>query len=187
MARNLKDYTLVVDTLVRMDEIEARMIPQPSGCIEWAGPFHRQGYGMYGGVRLSDHKRMMFTVHRFLMKLHLGKALALNEMVIHTCSNFKCCNIDHLIIGNGKTRNKVMKDNGREGVRVKGKHTKDHKMQNRTYRYSVETMLWARYASKEEVAERLGIPVERARQLSWSFRTKYRWLNDIDPNYTGGK
>lgn len=187
MTRNLKDYTLVVDTLVRMDEIELRMIPQPSGCIEWKGPFHRQGYGMYGGVRVSDHKRIMFTVHRFLMKHHLGRALALNEMVIHTCSNFKCCNIDHLIVGNGKTRNKVMKDNGRQGVRVKGKHTKDHKKQNRDYRYSEADMLWARYATKEQVAVHFNINVERARQLSWSFRTKYRWLNAIDPRYTGDK
>ena len=44
-------------------------------------------------------------------------------------------------------------------------------------------MLWARYATKEEVAAKYNLPVERARQLQWNFVNKYRWLNDLDEKY----
>lgn len=181
--RELNSYTLVVDTLIKLDGFYEKMSEQPNGCIEWTGSQHRQGYGMYGGIRITDKKRIMFTVHRFLMKQKLNRVLANNEMVIHTCSNFKCCNIDHLIVGDGKARNQVMKNNGRSGTRTRGRYTKDHKKQNRDYRYSEEEMIWARYAPKEDIAERYGITIERARQLQWSFKTKYHWLNERDEKY----
>ena len=185
--RNLAQYTLVVDTLVLLEELQSRLQPQPGGCIHWRGPFHRQGYAMYGGIRITDNERIMFTVHRFLMKQKLNRVLDQSEMVIHTCSNFQCCNTDHMIVGSGKVRNSVMAQNGRTGPRLRGKHSKDHKKQNRKYRYTDAEMIWARYATKEQVAERYGISIERARQLSWSFRTRYSWLNDLDERYQAEK
>jgi hypothetical protein len=178
-------YTLIVDTYVNLDSLYSRFEhDQPTGCIHWTGPYHKQGYGMFGGIRAQDKKRVMFLVHRLLMQQQLGHTLTRDQMVIHTCSNSKCVNIDHLVVGDGKLRNQVMAKNGRSGPRARGKHSKDHKRQiNRKYKYSVEEMLWARYATKEQIAERYQVPVETARQMQYNFVNKYRWLNELDENY----
>lgn len=180
----MKNKTLVVDTYIDLDSFYSRFdYDTDTDCVHWTGPYHRQGYGMFGGIQLGTNKRIMFLVHRFLMTEHLGRTLDRDEMVIHTCSNPKCCNINHLVLGDGKLRNSIMVKNGRSGPRVRGKHSKDHKRQNRKYKYTVEDMLWARYATKEEVAAKYNLPVERARQLQWNFVNKYRWLNDLDEKY----
>jgi hypothetical protein len=177
-------YRLVVDTFVDLDSFNSRLDHNTgTDCIHWTGPYHKQGYGMYGGIRAADKKRVMFLVHRLLMTENLGRTLDRHEMVIHTCSNARCVNIDHLVLGDGKLRNAVMAKNGRSGPRIRGKHTKDHKRQNRQYKYSVEEMLWARYATKEQVAAKYNLPIERARQLQWNFINKYRWLNELDERY----
>ena len=179
-------YTRVVDTYVNLDNLYSRFdSPLPTGCIPWRGPFHKQGYGMFGGIRVLDKKRVMFLVHRFLMQQHLGHALTRDQMVIHTCSNSQCVNIDHLVVGDGKLRNQVMAKNGRSGPRLRGKHSKDHTRQfNRKYKYSVEEMLWCRYATKEEIAARYAVSIDTARQMRYNFINKYRWLNELDENYT---
>lgn len=181
----MKNKTLVVDTYIDLDAFYSRFdYDTDTDCIHWTGPFHKQGYGMFGGIQRGTGKRIMFLVHRMLMKEQQGRTLSRDEMVIHTCSNSRCCNINHLVIGDGKLRNSIMVKNGRSGPRIRGRHSKDHKRQlNRKYKYSVEEMLWARYASKEEVAERYQIAVERARQLQWNFINKYRWLNELDEKY----
>ena len=177
-------YHLIVDTYLDTDSFYSRFDHDTgTDCIHWTGPFHRQGYGMFGGVRAADKKRIMFLVHRMLMTEHLGRSLSRDEMVIHTCSNSSCVNINHLVLGDGRLRNAIMAKNGRSGPRIRGKHTKDHKRQNRKYKYTVEDMLWARYATKEEVSEYFQIPIERARQLQWNFINKYRWLNELDEKY----
>jgi hypothetical protein len=180
----MKNKTLVVDTYINLDSFYSRFdYDTDTDCIHWTGPYHKQGYGMFGGIKRSTNKPVMFLVHRLLMADKMQRPLRTDEMVIHTCSNSKCCNINHLIIGDGKTRNSIMAKNGRSGPRVRGKHSKDYKPQNRKYKYSVDEMLWARYATKEEIADRYEIPIERARQMQWNFVNKYRWLNELDERY----
>jgi len=182
--RPLSDYTLVVDTYVDTNEMYSRFTPDAnSDCILYQGPFHRQGYGMFSGIRAHDERRIMFTVHRMLMKERLNRSLANHEMVIHTCSRPNCVNIDHLFVGTAKDRNQVMAKNGRSGTRVKGRGSKSKRPQNRKYKYSIEEMLWARYAGKEAVAARYSLPINRARQLIWNFTNKYLWLNQYDEIY----
>jgi hypothetical protein len=48
----------------------------------------------------------------------------------------------------------------------------------------VEEMLWCRYATKEEIAARYAVSVDTARQMRYNFINKYRWLNELDENYT---
>lgn len=115
MARKVKfeEYTLVHDIWVKMDRFAELQKPTENGCIEWTGPKHRQGYGFIGAINDATKKRLMVTVHRFVARLKLGRALKKGEVVVHSCSNPACCNPDHLIIGTLSTRNKIMTQNGR--------------------------------------------------------------------------
>lgn len=184
--RNKHEYSQVGDLLIKLDAYNAKLIPQANGCIEWRGPFHRQGYGMFSGIRITDERRIMMTAHRLAMKLKLNRELDVKEFVIHTCGNPKCVNPDHLILGDASVRYKEMCKQGRNPPRIRGKHTKDHKKQNRKYRYTDEEMLWIRYATKAEIAAKYGVTEERAATMRWSMRTNYRWLNALDDKYNAG-
>lgn len=109
----LEEYTLIHDLYVKMDRFNKLQEPQENGCINWTGPKHRQGYGFIGAIDVATMKRKMVTLHRFVMRLKLGRALLPGENVIHTCSNPLCCNPDHLIVGNLSKRNEMMYKNGR--------------------------------------------------------------------------
>lgn len=184
--RNLNEYTQVGDLLIKLEKYNNKLEPQATGCVYWQGPFHRQGYGMFSGIRISDGKRIMMTTHRLAMKLKLNRELDLKEFVVHTCGNPQCVNPDHLILGDARLRYKEMVKQGRAGPRIRGKHTKDHKKQNRQYRYSDDEMLWIRYATKAEIAARYNVSEERAATMRWSMRTNYRWLNELDDKYNAG-
>lgn len=116
MGRKVKieEYTLIHDVWVKMDRFNSLQEKDPnSDCILWTGPKHRQGYGFIGAIDANTLKRKMITLHRFVMRLKLGRELKPGENVIHTCSNPLCCNPDHLIVGDLSKRNEMMYKNGR--------------------------------------------------------------------------
>jgi hypothetical protein len=84
-----------------------------TGCDEWYGPSHRQGYGMIGAWRQEDGVKIMTTTHRIAGRRKFGRALASDEFVIHRCSNPKCVTEDHLMLGDRFTVHDVMKQNAR--------------------------------------------------------------------------
>lgn len=86
-----------------------------SGCDEWHGPSHRQGYGMIGAWRVADGGKIMTTTHRIAGRRKFKRALEQNEFVIHTCSNPRCVTEDHLLLGNRYDVHQVMKQNNRYG------------------------------------------------------------------------
>jgi len=124
MARKVKyeEYTLVHDIWVKMDRFNELQQPAENGCIEWTGPKHRQGYGFIGAINDATKKRLMVTVHRFVARLMLDRALFKGENVVHTCSNPACCNPEHLVIGDLSKRNQVMIANGRQAKTRKRKN-----------------------------------------------------------------
>lgn len=109
----LEEYTLIHDVYVKMDRFNSLQETKDNGCIEWTGPKHRQGYGFIGAIDATTMKRKMITLHRFVMRLKLGRELQPGENVIHTCSNPLCCNPEHLIVGDLSKRNEMMYANGR--------------------------------------------------------------------------
>ena len=167
-----------------MKEFYSKQETQPNGCIHYTGNAnHRQGYKFIGAVRTTTNKRIMLTVHRLALMIKENRALTRDEFAVHVCSNPVCVNSHHLVLGDASIRNQVMVRNGRQGERVKGKHVKDHKKQNRDYRYTEEEMLWIRYASKSEIARKYGMSEARAATMRWNMRTNYRWLNERDDKY----
>jgi hypothetical protein len=182
--RNRHEYTQVGDVLVKLDEFYSKQEIQPNGCIHYTGNAnHKQGYKFIGAVRVPENKRIMLTVHRLALMIKENRALDKSEFSVHVCSNPICVNPHHIILGDPSIRNQVMVRNGRQGSRPTGKHSKDHKKQNREYRYTEEEMLWIRYASRTEIARKYNLSEKRAATLRWNMRTNYRWLNEKDDKY----
>lgn len=96
-----------------------------TGCDEWEGPSHVQGYGMVGAWRVADGKKIMTTTHRIAARRAFGRALDSKEFVIHKCSNPKCVTEDHLTIGDSFDVHRVMKENGRYNPRGRKKGSKN--------------------------------------------------------------
>ncbi len=81
-----------------------------TGCWEWSGGKHRQGYGMFNG---SGIKRTI-TAHRFSAMIH-GLDMS-GPVMRHTCHNTGCCNPEHLITGTHKDNTQDMIKAGRDNL-----------------------------------------------------------------------
>jgi hypothetical protein len=101
---------VIGDIAINIDYYNAAQAVQPNGCINWTGGKHRQGYGMYGFLRISTHKAGMNVVHRTAMMIKLNRELVKGEEVIHTCKNSLCINPAHLLLGDISTRMEYTKN-----------------------------------------------------------------------------
>jgi hypothetical protein len=65
-----------------------------TACVEWTKAKTKAGYGLrgVGGGKLK-------YVHRIAMEEKLGRILDSKEVVMHSCDNPSCYNIEHLIVG----------------------------------------------------------------------------------------
>ena len=131
------------------------------------------------GYRDANNAKKMTVVHRLVKMAELGRELTSSEFVIHSCSNPKCVNPNHLILGDYYVRNAVMKANGRSPVynprtRVRGVQIK----QDRVYKYSEQEIRWVRNATTEEIAKKYKMTKSRAAQFRWGFQKGYKWIKD---------
>ena len=78
-----------------------RVIKRASGCIEWAGPLDKDGYGQAYDPKTQLIKR----AHRISWQNVNGEIPA-GLCVLHTCDNPKCVNTDHLFLGTVSDNNK---------------------------------------------------------------------------------
>ena len=79
----------------------------PSGCLEWTGSRKNTGYGRFW----SDGK--MRFAHRWLyQKLH-DVVLGSDRVVMHSCDNPCCVNINHLSTGTNEDNLADMRKKGR--------------------------------------------------------------------------
>ncbi|MGQ5735340.1 hypothetical protein ACUNI2_26640 [Serratia sp. IR-2025] len=70
------------------NRILQRCIPSKSGCLEWQGAVDGCGYGL---IRFNGK---VTKTHRLIAEATPG------QHVLHSCDNPKCCNPEHLSIGN---------------------------------------------------------------------------------------
>lgn len=78
-------------------------------CIEWSGARDRCGYGR----RMVANQNCL--VHRLVAAEHYGAEAIKGKVVMHTCDNPACMNIDHLRIGSQADNVRDMVSKGRGG------------------------------------------------------------------------
>lgn len=174
--RNIALYTKIGNLLFNFNYIDSKYkIGAPDDCWEWFGATHRQGYGMCGYINATTEKRHMTVVHRPLMMRHLGRELSHDEFVIKTCSNEKCCNPAHYIVGDHQTKSENMYANDRQAKNIQ-KEAGITRKQNRRYKYDEATIAWVRDAETADIAQRFNIGLIQAGQLRWGMRKNFKWL-----------
>jgi len=177
-------YTPVGNLMVNLDYYWSNQgAIDANGCIPWIGPKHRQSYGMMGGFRQSDEKRIMTVTHRITAMLKYGRALTSTDYVLHTCSNASCVNPDHIIIGDAYDKARIRDENGRgnyHGRKTKWTRRKAlvPKKQNRTYKYTEDEIRWIRQATSAEIGAKYGMEIKKASRFRYEVRKRYEWLKD---------
>lgn len=68
---------------------------------------------MIGAWKDGTMEGIMTTTHRIAARKKLGRAIDSGEWIVHTCSNPRCVNPDHLEVGDRKRIHEIMRKNGR--------------------------------------------------------------------------
>ena len=85
-----------------------------NGCWIWKGSITKKGYGFTyyrGHGQHNLHRLMYMAVHRV--------TLAETDHVCHSCDVRRCCNPDHLFLGNAAVNNRDCGNKGRHHNAVK--------------------------------------------------------------------
>lgn len=90
-----------------------------TACMEWSKAKTKAGYGLR-----SVGKGRLKYVHRIAMEEHLGRELSRSEVVMHSCDNPACYNIDHLSIGTHAANHADMVAKGRDAKGFMLPHTR---------------------------------------------------------------
>jgi len=108
-----KEYQAIQEEALKQSLIkrlkEKLLINETNGCLEWtAKAVHNNGYG-----KISSSKEIgPLRAHRLVWVLEKGE-IPDNLVVMHSCDNPKCCNIDHLRLGTKLENMQDMKNKGR--------------------------------------------------------------------------
>ena len=177
----------VGDYRLNRTRLLSKVIEDPAtGCWNYYGPRHVQGYGFTGAYRISDNTKIQMTAHRASYMLHHGPLTARN--VIHTCSNMACINPAHLIAGDQQKTMEVMIAAGRQNRtrRPYGPRAPDWtnpregcKMARRpswAYKWTDEEIRFLRVASLDDIQARFNYNRPQASAARHKCRRGYKWL-----------
>ena len=108
-----KEYKAIQDENVKLSLIRRLTkkisFNKETGCMEWTGKaVHNMGYGKISSTREIGPLR----AHRLVWVLSEGE-IPDGLVVMHSCDNPKCCNIQHLSLGTKLQNMQDMKNKGR--------------------------------------------------------------------------
>lgn len=98
--------------------VKAKCIVDENGCWLWQGFLSHKGYGLtaYRGRNPSVHRTMFQIVH--------GVSLRTEQFVCHRCDVRRCCNPDHLWLGDAGANNI---DSRNKGTHYEASKTECHR------------------------------------------------------------
>ena len=169
--KSRKVYTPIGNVGIDEQFFFSHLIDTENDCLEWTGARHPQGYGMVGIIHVDTEKRTMEVAHRVAWMLNTGQALGRYDFVYHRCANNRCCNPEHLAMGEPKKRKPLMDESRAAGM------APPQGRRNRYYRYTDDEVRWIRTASSADIAERFGIDKNRAAAIRSILKKKtYQWV-----------
>ena len=141
--------TFTAKTMV--ERLLAKAIPLENGCLQChlapnAKGYSPVGFGGRGAKKWRAH-RLVYTVLVDEVPGHL--------MVLHSCDNRRCINIEHLFVGTAKDNTQDMMQKGRHKYITHRKMTAE--------KYNLARVLEAQGLSKFEIAEKLNVHYETVR------------------------
>ena len=89
-----------------------RSIDETSGCWNWTGAIHRNGYGKFG--RRDGDRQRTDGAHRVAWEVLIGP-IPDGLHVLHKCDNPCCINPEHLFVGTNQDNVDDMMAKGRHG------------------------------------------------------------------------
>jgi hypothetical protein len=171
-----KTYTQIGNYRFDVEFFQSKLKAQPTGCLEWTGATHRQGYGMCGGFRVHDNKKIMTVTHRIAMMIELDRDLASTEFVVHECTNLLCCNPAHMILGGTAERSQIMRRNmDIQRQKITAGTATDDKYQ-RHAKYTADEVRWIRTANSLDIADRYNLTRLSASNLRAYLKKNYTWV-----------
>jgi hypothetical protein len=87
-------------------------------CWEWLGHTNNSGYGsmQVNGIIYSAHRIIYYLSYPEKITLAAPKDKKVKEFILHKCDNRKCCNPNHMSLGNYDDNNKDAKAKGRSNA-----------------------------------------------------------------------
>ena len=169
--KSKKIYTQYGNLKFDLNFFHSRLEDRPNGCLEWTGARHRQGYGMCGGRRIHDDKKIMTVTHRIAMMEKLGRELTRDDYVVHTCGNPLCCRPEHLKTGSVDLRTAELQRNKLRGITDSGLP-----YNKRGYKWTESEVRWIRSASNIEIAVRYNMTSSEASTIRTNLFKSYLWV-----------
>ena len=135
-----------------IEHIKSKCIITTNNCWEYQGK-SKNSYPHL--TRVINGKQKSYKVHKYMWFLYNGP-IENNLHVLHKCDNTKCCNPDHLFLGNHSDNMKDMYNKKRHSVqwseesrkklseRVKGiKHTEERRKKQSESMKGKNTRAWS--------------------------------------------
>ena len=114
---SIVSHNKVNPTMFAESYIKHHCIRNANGCWEWQRSTDKRGYGIMKHRYLG--KDWMYT-HRAMWTC-LNGTIPEGMILLHSCDNPKCCNVEHLSLGTHKDNTADMLAKGRQKSKLKDK------------------------------------------------------------------
>ena len=137
---------------------KSKILIAVNGCHEWQSTIKKDGYGSF----YFDGNQVQ--AHRVAYELFVGK-IPKGMILLHTCDNRKCVNIEHLVAGTTQENISDMDAKGRRGTKSKLTYAQVDE---------IKKMLLDRKNSQQKIGELFGVDQTTISKIMLGRTTKFK-------------